>query len=72
MLFIEASTCVFKYILLYLSAEVELVVFKGPVLPKGSKTLSSMRAQLDIDLEVAAGDASYYPGNVLASKSHIY
>uniref|UniRef100_A0A8C3AMM8 Si:ch211-241f5.3 n=1 Tax=Cyclopterus lumpus TaxID=8103 RepID=A0A8C3AMM8_CYCLU len=31
-------------------------------LPKGAVTLSSKQAQLDIQLETAAGDLSYYPG----------
>ncbi|XP_041861227.1 adhesion G protein-coupled receptor E1-like isoform X2 [Melanotaenia boesemani] len=42
--------------------EMELLVEKGSVLPKGTRTLSSTHAQLDIDLEVAAGDPSHYPG----------
>ncbi|XP_041861341.1 adhesion G protein-coupled receptor E1-like [Melanotaenia boesemani] len=42
--------------------EMELLVEKGSVLPKGTRTLSSTHAQLDIELEVAAGDPSHYPG----------
>ncbi|XP_072225593.1 adhesion G protein-coupled receptor E5 [Leuresthes tenuis] len=42
--------------------EVEWLVYKGLVLPKGTRTLSSKYAQLNIDLEVAAGDPSLYPG----------
>ncbi|XP_061568192.1 adhesion G protein-coupled receptor E5 [Cololabis saira] len=42
--------------------ELELLTFEGSVLPSGGRTLSSQHAQLDIELEVAAGDASSYPG----------
>ncbi|XP_034395468.1 adhesion G protein-coupled receptor E1 [Cyclopterus lumpus] len=42
--------------------ELELLVEKGADLPKGAVTLSSKQAQLDIQLETAAGDLSYYPG----------
>ncbi|XP_071328600.1 adhesion G protein-coupled receptor E5 [Trachinotus anak] len=42
--------------------ELELLVYKGADLPKGAVTLSSKQAQLDIQLETAAGDPSYYPG----------
>ncbi|TNN70388.1 CD97 antigen [Liparis tanakae] len=42
--------------------ELELLVEKGTDLPKGAVTLSSKHAQLDIQLETAAGDLSYYPG----------
>ncbi|XP_031723472.1 CD97 antigen [Anarrhichthys ocellatus] len=42
--------------------ELELLVEKGEDLPKGAVTLSSKQARLDIQLETAAGDPSYYPG----------
>ena len=68
-LWILYKYCVFiKSLHLYLSTEVDLVVFNGPALPNGTKTLSSEHAKLDIDLEVAAGDASSYPGNAHDSK----
>lgn len=38
-------------------------VYKGSELPQGPTTISSEHAKLDIDLEVAAGDPLYYPGN---------
>ncbi|CAG5897892.1 unnamed protein product [Menidia menidia] len=47
--------------------ELELLVHKGSVLPRGARTLSSKYAQLNIELEVAAGDPSYYPGFTTAS-----
>lgn len=40
-----------------------MLVYKGSELPRGPTTLSSKHAKLDIDLEVAAGDQLYYPGN---------
>nr|XP_040045783.1 adhesion G protein-coupled receptor E1 isoform X1 [Gasterosteus aculeatus aculeatus] len=42
--------------------ELELLVKKGADLPKGAVTLSSKQAKLDLQLETAAGDSSYYPG----------
>ncbi|XP_029364516.1 adhesion G protein-coupled receptor E1 [Echeneis naucrates] len=42
--------------------ELELLVHKGNDLPKGPVTLSSNHAKLDIQLETAAGDPSFYPG----------
>ncbi|XP_037648116.1 adhesion G protein-coupled receptor E2-like isoform X1 [Sebastes umbrosus] len=42
--------------------ELELLVDKGADLPQGPVTLSSKQAQLDIQLETAAGDPSSYPG----------
>ncbi|KAM8844528.1 adhesion G protein-coupled receptor E5 isoform 1-T1 [Spinachia spinachia] len=42
--------------------ELELLVKKGADLPKGAVTLSSKQAKLDLQLETAAGDPSYYPG----------
>ncbi|XP_068435017.1 adhesion G protein-coupled receptor E5 isoform X2 [Clinocottus analis] len=42
--------------------ELELLIEKGADLPNGAVTLSSKQAQLDIQLETAAGDPSYYPG----------
>ncbi|KAA8585225.1 hypothetical protein FQN60_003919 [Etheostoma spectabile] len=42
--------------------EIGLRVHKGPDLPQGDVTLSSKQVQLDIQLETAAGDPSYYPG----------
>lgn len=48
---------------LYLGTELELLVDKGADLPQGAVTLSSKQAQLDIQLETAAGDPSSYPGN---------
>ncbi|XP_054463957.1 adhesion G protein-coupled receptor E2 [Anoplopoma fimbria] len=42
--------------------ELELLVEKGAKLPTGAVTLSSKQAQVDIQLETAAGDLSYYPG----------
>ncbi|XP_040014538.1 adhesion G protein-coupled receptor E1 [Xiphias gladius] len=42
--------------------ELELLVRKGADLPQGAVTLSSKQAKLDIQLETAAGDPSYYPG----------
>ncbi|XP_037333308.2 adhesion G protein-coupled receptor E1 [Pungitius pungitius] len=43
-------------------SELELLVMKGADLPKGAVTLSSKQAKLDLQLETAAGDPSYYPG----------
>lgn len=48
-----------------LVSELELLVKKGADLPKGAVTLSSKQAKLDLQLETAAGDSSYYPGNDL-------
>lgn len=42
--------------------ELELLVHKGADLPQGAVNLSSKLAQLDIQLETAGGDPSYYPG----------
>ncbi|XP_034749028.1 adhesion G protein-coupled receptor E2 [Etheostoma cragini] len=42
--------------------EVALRVHKGADLPQGNVTLSSKQVRLDIQLETAAGDPSYYPG----------
>ncbi|XP_044036739.1 adhesion G protein-coupled receptor E2 isoform X2 [Siniperca chuatsi] len=42
--------------------ELELLVHRGADLPQGAVNLSSKQAQLDIQLETAAGDPSYYPG----------
>ncbi|KAM3599018.1 uncharacterized protein V6R79_025559 [Siganus canaliculatus] len=42
--------------------ELELLVRKGPEPPQGAVTLSSKQVQLDIQLETAAGDLTYYPG----------
>ncbi|XP_047427407.1 adhesion G protein-coupled receptor E2 isoform X2 [Mugil cephalus] len=43
-------------------SELAMFVHKEPVLPQGAKTLPSKQAQLDIQLETAAGDPSHYPG----------
>ncbi|XP_023133716.2 adhesion G protein-coupled receptor E5 [Amphiprion ocellaris] len=43
-------------------AELQHLLHKGSVIPQGATTLSSKQAQLDIQLEVAAGHPSYYPG----------
>uniref|UniRef100_A0A1A7X7H3 CD97 molecule n=2 Tax=Iconisemion striatum TaxID=60296 RepID=A0A1A7X7H3_9TELE len=42
--------------------ELEMVVYNGSIVPQGDKNLSTKHAQLDISMEVAAGDPSYYPG----------
>ncbi|KAM9394479.1 adhesion G protein-coupled receptor E5-like [Pholidichthys leucotaenia] len=42
--------------------EVEMFVHNGPVIPQGSRTLSSKNAKLDIQMETAAGDPRDYPG----------
>ncbi|XP_058508539.1 adhesion G protein-coupled receptor E5 [Solea solea] len=42
--------------------ELEVLVHKGADLPRGAVTVSSKQAQLDMLLETAAGDRSYYPG----------
>ncbi|XP_071772978.2 adhesion G protein-coupled receptor E5 [Centroberyx gerrardi] len=42
--------------------DLELWVRRGAVLPQGAVTLSSEHAQLDIQSETAAGEASFYPG----------
>nr|XP_019949922.1 PREDICTED: adhesion G protein-coupled receptor E1-like isoform X1 [Paralichthys olivaceus] len=42
--------------------DLELLVHKGAELPRGAVTASSKRARLDMQLETAAGDPSYYPG----------
>ncbi|KAM6904700.1 adhesion G protein-coupled receptor E5-like [Xenentodon cancila] len=42
--------------------ELEILTFAGPVLPSGERTVSSQHAQLDIELQAAAGDAPSYPG----------
>lgn len=43
--------------------ELELLAHTGSVNPQETKTLSSKHAQLDIKMEVAAGNLSQYPGN---------
>ncbi|XP_029913292.1 adhesion G protein-coupled receptor E2 [Myripristis murdjan] len=43
-------------------SELELQIRRGAVLPKGPVTLASRHAQLNISLETAAGEASFYPG----------
>lgn len=47
--------------------ELDLLVHKGN-LPYGAVTLSSKQAQLDIQMETAAGYPSSYPGNDHADK----
>uniref|UniRef100_A0A3Q0SGN8 Si:ch211-241f5.3 n=1 Tax=Amphilophus citrinellus TaxID=61819 RepID=A0A3Q0SGN8_AMPCI len=42
--------------------ELEMLVHKGPVIPEGNATLSTKHANLDIQMETAAGDPKYYPG----------
>ncbi|KAM4597806.1 adhesion G protein-coupled receptor E5 [Polymixia lowei] len=42
--------------------ELELLVQRGAALPQGPLTLSSQHAELDIQWETAAGEASSYPG----------
>lgn len=42
--------------------ELKLLVHTGSAIPQGLKTLSSKQAKLDIKLEEAAGDPSFYPG----------
>ncbi|XP_063328764.1 adhesion G protein-coupled receptor E1-like [Pelmatolapia mariae] len=42
--------------------ELDMLVHKGPVIPKGNITLSTKHANLDIQMETAAGDPAYYPG----------
>ncbi|XP_035852993.1 adhesion G protein-coupled receptor E1 isoform X2 [Sander lucioperca] len=42
--------------------EMRLRVHKGADLPQGAVTLSSNQVRLDMQLETAAGDPSYYPG----------
>lgn len=40
-----------------------MVVRTGADIPQGPVTLSTKQAQMNILLETAAGDPSYYPGN---------
>ncbi|XP_037544986.1 adhesion G protein-coupled receptor E1 [Nematolebias whitei] len=47
--------------------ELELLAHTGSVNPQETKTLSSNHAQLDIKMEVAAGNLSQYPGFTVAS-----
>ncbi|XP_074553523.1 adhesion G protein-coupled receptor E5 isoform X2 [Halichoeres trimaculatus] len=47
--------------------ELQLLLHKGAVLPQGAQVLSSKRAQLDIQMETAAGDPSSYPGFTMVS-----
>nr|XP_033500777.1 adhesion G protein-coupled receptor E2 isoform X1 [Epinephelus lanceolatus] len=47
--------------------ELELLVHKGANLPQGPHNLTSKHAQMNIQLETAAGDPSYYPGFTTAS-----
>ncbi|XP_017280835.2 adhesion G protein-coupled receptor E1-like [Kryptolebias marmoratus] len=47
--------------------ELELLVHNGSVKPQETKTLSSKHAQLDIKMEVAAGNLSQYPGFTVVS-----
>ncbi len=56
---------------LYLGSELDLLVHKADDVGQGAVTLSSKHAQLDIQLETAAGDPSYYPGNDHAYHQHI-
>uniref|UniRef100_A0A3B5AXS7 EGF-like module-containing mucin-like hormone receptor-like 1 n=1 Tax=Stegastes partitus TaxID=144197 RepID=A0A3B5AXS7_9TELE len=42
--------------------ELQHLLHTGSVIPQGTKTFSSEQAQLDIQLEIAAGEPSYYPG----------
>lgn len=49
----------------------QLLVHKGADIPQGAVNLSTKQAQLDIQLETAAGDPSYYPGNDHAYNLHI-
>ncbi|XP_034566690.1 adhesion G protein-coupled receptor E1 [Notolabrus celidotus] len=42
--------------------ELQLLLHKGAKLPQGAEVLSSKQAQLDIQMETAAGDPSSYPG----------
>lgn len=46
-----------------LVSEADLLVHKGPVISKGSTALSTKHANLDIQMEIAAGDPAFYPGN---------
>lgn len=46
-----------------LVSEVVMLIHKGPVISKGSMALSTKHANLDIQMEIAAGDPAYYPGN---------
>lgn len=47
--------------------DLELLIHKGAVQPQGAVTLSTKHAQLDIQLETAAGEPSHYPGFATAS-----
>ncbi|XP_028268830.1 adhesion G protein-coupled receptor E1 [Parambassis ranga] len=47
--------------------DLKLLVHRDSALPQGAKTLSSEHAKLDIRMEMAAGDPSYYPGFATAS-----
>ncbi|XP_013856040.1 adhesion G protein-coupled receptor E4, partial [Austrofundulus limnaeus] len=49
------------------SSELELLVHTGPVQTQEVKTLSVKNAKLDINMEVAAGNPSQYPGFTVAS-----
>ncbi|XP_005745421.1 adhesion G protein-coupled receptor E1-like [Pundamilia nyererei] len=42
--------------------ELKMLVHHGPVISKRNTTLSTKHAQLDIQMEMAAGEPAYYPG----------
>lgn len=48
---------------LYPVPELELRVHKGADLPRGAVTVSSKHARVHMQLETAAGEPSYYPGD---------
>lgn len=45
-----------------LHTELDLMIHKGSVLPSNTDSFSTTHTQLDIHLETAAGDPSFYPG----------
>uniref|UniRef100_A0A3B4FJP6 Si:ch211-241f5.3 n=1 Tax=Pundamilia nyererei TaxID=303518 RepID=A0A3B4FJP6_9CICH len=47
---------------IYLVSELKMLVHHGPVISKRNTTLSTKHAQLDIQMEMAAGEPAYYPG----------
>lgn len=54
----------FKKNVLCVGLELDMLVHRGK-LPHGAVTLSSEQAQLDIQMETAAGHPSSYPGKCL-------
>lgn len=59
--------CILNKAALCMGLELDLLVHNGG-LPYGLVTLSSKQAQLDIEMETAAGYPSSYPGSVHAYK----